>query len=150
MKSWGIEGCIDFVVGSGGSEIDDYILDIYQENHTLSPELIKEIMNHYKDMDCNFTICHEGILYAPKDDDYIRNMAEGDGIEYRVVDFDTFLTCPYRKFRIICNPSYMPQIVERSKSFKNREYKASALVTTSFLYEYMNPHVSTSAITDTA
>lgn len=46
MKSWGIEGCIDFVVGSGGSEIDDYILDIYQENHTLSPELIKEIMNH--------------------------------------------------------------------------------------------------------
>ena len=44
MKSWGIEGCIDFVVGSGGSEIDDYILDIYQENHTLSPELIKEIM----------------------------------------------------------------------------------------------------------
>ena len=38
MKSWGIEGCIDFVVGSGGSEIDDYILDIYQENHTLSPE----------------------------------------------------------------------------------------------------------------
>ena len=60
-------------MGSGGSEIDDYILDIYQENHTLSPELIKEIMNHYKDMDCNFTICHEGILYAPKDDDYIRN-----------------------------------------------------------------------------
>lgn len=104
IKSWGIEGCIDFVVGSGGSEIDDYILDIYQENHTLSPELIKEIMNHYKDMDCNFTICHEGILYAPKDDDYIRNMAEGDGIEYR----------------------------------------ASALVTTSFLYEYMNPHVSKS------
>lgn len=38
----------------------------------------------------------------------------------------------------------MPQIVERSKSFKNREYKASALVTTSFLYEYMNPHVSKS------
>lgn len=78
IKSWGIEGCIDFVVGSGGSEIDDYILDIYQENHTLSPELIKEIMNHYKDMDCNFTICHEGILYAPKDDDYIRDMAFGD------------------------------------------------------------------------
>lgn len=144
MKSWGIEGCIDFVVGSGGPEIDDYILDIYQENHTLSPELIKEIMNHYKDMDCNFTICHEGILYAPKDDDYIRNMAEGDGIEYRVVDFDTFLTRPYRKLMIICNPSYMPQIVERSKSFKNKEYKASALVTTSFLYEYMNPHVSKS------
>lgn len=120
IKSWGIEGCIDFVVGSGGSEIDDYILDIYQENHTLSPELIKEIMNHYKDMDCNFTICHEGILYAPKDDDYIRNMAEGDGIEYRVVDFDTFLTRPYRKLMIICDPSYMPQIVERSKSFKNK------------------------------
>lgn len=98
MKSWGIEGCIDFVVGSGGSEIDDYI----------------------------------------------RDMAEGDGIEYRVIDFDTFLTRPYRKLMIICNPSYMPQIVERSKSFKNKDYKASALVTTSFLYEYMNPHVSKS------
>ena len=95
-------------------------------------------------MDCNFTICHEGILYAPKDDDYIRDMAEADGIEYKVVDFDTFLTRPYRKLMIICNPSYMPQIVERSKSFKNKEYKASALVTTSFLYEYMNPHVSKS------
>lgn len=71
-------------------------------------------------------------------------MAEGDGIEYRVVDFDTFLTRPYRKLMIICDPSYMPQIVERSKSFKNKDYKASALVTTSFLYEYMDPHVSKS------
>ena len=144
LKDWHIDGLVDLIVGTGGAEIYDYTLNISKAQYPLDGESIKEIIEHFKDMDCNFTICHEGILYAPKDDDYIRDMAEGDGIEYRVVDFDTFLIRPYRKLMIICNPSYMPQIVERSKSFKNKEYKASALVTTSFLYEYMNPHVSKS------
>ena len=144
LKDWHIEGLVDLIVGTGGAEIYDYTLNISKSQYPLDGESIKEIIEHFKDMDCNFTICHEGILYAPKDDDYIRDMAEGDGIEYRVVDFDTFLTRPYRKLMIICDPSYMPQIVERSKSFKNKEYKASALVTTSFLYEYMDPHVSKS------
>ena len=144
LERWGITGLVDLVVGSGGSEIDDYILHIYQENHTLKPELIKEIMEHFKDMDCNFTICHKGILYAPKDDEYIRMLAQGDGIEYRVVDFDYFLTQPYRKVMIICHPEYMPKIVERAKTLKNKDYKASALITSSFLYEYMDPHVSKS------
>lgn len=144
LKRWGIEGLVDLVVGSGGSEIDDYVLNIYQENHTLKPELIKEVMEHFKDMDCNFTIGYKGKLFAPKDDTYIRMLAEGDGIEYEVVDFDEFLVRPYRKLMIICDPEYMPKIVERAKTFKNEKYKASALITSKFLYEYMDPRVSKS------
>ena len=62
LGTWGIEGLVDMIVGTGGAEIYDYTLDISKAQYPLDGELIKEIVKHYEDMDCNFAIPEDGIF----------------------------------------------------------------------------------------
>lgn len=142
LKEWGIDGLVDSIVGTGGAEIYDYVLGVEKQSYPLSGESIKEIINHFKDMDVNFTIPWEGILFAPKDDDYIRELAIADKVPYKVVDFDEFLKEPRPKVVIICKPEMMNAVIERSKTFKSDKYKSASLITASTLFEYMDPRIS--------
>ena len=62
LGTWGIEGLVDMIVGTGGAEIYDYTFDISKAQYPLDGELIKEIVKHYEDMDCNFAIPEDGIF----------------------------------------------------------------------------------------
>lgn len=142
LKVWGIDGLVDSIVGTGGAEIYDYQLDIDKSSYPLAGELIKDIIKHHEGMDLNFAIPYEGTLYAPKDDDYIRDLARDDRVPYKVVDYDEFLKEPKAKLIIVCKPEYMDQVIAKSKTFSNPDYKSSSLKTASILYEYMDPRVS--------
>lgn len=102
LGTWGIEGLVDMIVGTGGAEIYDYTFDISKAQYPLDGELIKEIVKHYEDMDCNFAIPEDGIFYSPKDDEYIQDLSKGDRVPYKVVDYDEYLTSPKAKLIIIC------------------------------------------------
>ena len=117
LDTWGIEGLVDMIVGTGGAEIYDYTFDISKAQYPLDGELIKEIVKHYEDMDCNFAIPEDGIFYSPKDDEYIQDLSKGDRVPYKVVNYDEYLTSPKAKLIIICKPEYMDHIIERSKTF---------------------------------
>ena len=52
LKDWHIDGLVDMIVGTGGAEIYDYTLDISKAQYPLDGESIKEIIAHFKDMDC--------------------------------------------------------------------------------------------------
>ena len=90
LGTWGIEGLVDMIVGTGGAEIYDYTLDISKAQYPLDGELIKEIVKHYEDMDCNFAIPEDGIFYSPKDDEYIQDLSKGDRVPYKVVDYNEY------------------------------------------------------------
>ena len=66
LKTWGIAGLVDTIVGTGGSEIYDYQLNVEKSSYPLDGELIKDIMRHYEGMDLNFAIPDQGILFSPK------------------------------------------------------------------------------------
>ena len=53
LKTWGIDGLVDMIVGTGGAEIYDYTLDLAKAQYPLDGRLIKSIIKHYEDMDCN-------------------------------------------------------------------------------------------------
>jgi len=142
LEIWGIDGLVDIIVGTGGAEIYDYILDIEKANYPLDGELIKDIMKHYKGMNLNFTVPYNGILYATYDDHYIQALATGDRVPYEVVDFNEFLEKPKAKLMIVCHPDYMDEVIERSKTYSNEKFKSSSLKTCSDLYEYMDPRVT--------
>lgn len=142
MKDWGIEGLVDAVVGSGGSEVYDAALHVDKSNHPLEGRFIKDIMHHYEDLDVNFAIPYQGLLFAPKDDDLIKMLSKADGIPYKIVDFDEFLEEPKPKVMIVFEPEYMDTVLERSKTFHNEHYKSAGLITASVLYEYMDPRIS--------
>lgn len=142
LKEWGIDGLVDAIVGTGGAEICDFSLGIEEQSYPLAGELIHDIMKHFEDMDVNFAIPWEGILYAPQDDRHIRHLSIGDKVPYKVADFDEFLKEPKPKLIIVCDEETMDSVIERSQTFKNDQYKSSSLKTASVLYEYMDPRIS--------
>ena len=81
LKTWGIDGLVDMIVGTGGAEIYDYTLDLAKAQYPLDGRLIKSIIKHYEDMDCNFAIPEDGIFYSPKDDEYIQDLSKGDRVK---------------------------------------------------------------------
>ena len=103
LGTWGIEGLVDMIVGTGGAEIYDYTFDISKAQYPLDGELIKEIVKHYEDMDCNFAIPEDGILFVPKDDKHIQMLSKAVKIPYQVVNYDEFLQNPKPKLIINCN-----------------------------------------------
>lgn len=145
LKDWHIEGLVDLIVGTGGAEIYDYTLNKSKAQYPLEAESIKEIIEHFKDMDCNFAIPENGELYAPKDDEHIQFLSEADHVPYKVVNYDEYLTEPKPKIMIICKPDYMDQIIERAQTFKSDKFKSASLKTASELYEYMDPRISKTA-----
>lgn len=142
LKSWGIDGLVDAIVGTGGAEIYDYTLQVEKSSFPLDGALIQDVIRHFEDMNVNFAIPDQGILFAPKDDEHIQMLSKADKVPYQVVDFDEFLKEPRAKLIIICHPEDMDSVVERSKTFSNEKYKSASLKTASELFEYMDPRVT--------
>lgn len=142
LKTWGIDGLVDAIVGTGGAEIYDYTLQVEKSSFPLEGALIQDVIHHFEDMNVNFAIPYQGIFYAPKDDEHIQMLSKADKVPYRVVDFNEFLKEPRAKLIIICHPEDMDSVVERSKTFSNEKYKSASLKTASELFEYMDPRVT--------
>lgn len=142
LKSWGIDGLVDTIVGTGGAEIYDYTLQVEKSSFPLDGALIQDVIHHFEDMNVNFAIPDQGILYAPKDDEHIQMLSKADKVPYQVIDFDEFLKEPRAKLIIICHPEDMDSVIERSKTFSNEKYKSASLKTASELFEYMDPRVT--------
>ena len=105
----------------GGSEICDFTKNVEKIAYPLAGELIKDIIKHYEDLDVNFVVPDKGILYVPKDDEYIRLLAKLDGVEYKVLDFGK---APY-KFDEVGKPSYY--IIVQNHQGLNKDYWGKAL-----------------------
>ena len=144
LKVWGIDGLVDLMVGSNGGEIYDYADDYYEMNYPLPGSLILEIMKHFEDMDVNFAIHGDGVLYTPKEDELIKILSKGDQLPYEVIDFDEYLKEDRLKLLIVCKPETMPAVIERAKTFKNERFKCASLQTTQHLFEFMDPRISKS------
>lgn len=142
IPQWGLEGHIDAIVGSGGAEIRDYTAGVFELNHPLPGDAIKEIMAHFADMPVSFIIPYHGMLYSPVDDHRVQRVSKVDALPYKIVDFDEFLTEPRPKLMISCEPETMDAVVERAQTFSSDRYKSAALITSARLYEYMDPRVS--------
>ena len=127
LELWGVKGLIDVIVGTGGSEICDFTKNFEEGAFPLEGELIKEVINHFEDMDVNFVIPHNGILHVPKDDRHIRLLAKKDGVPYKVVDFNEFLKEPKQKVMLMMEPETMDTVVERASTFSSDSNRSSSV-----------------------
>ncbi len=139
---WGIADIVDVIIGSGGAEISDKILGTKVYQYPLPGSLILSVIHHFEDMDVNFAIPFNGVLYAPKDDELLWDLAEADGMPYKIVDFDEFCADPRPKVMIVCKVGDMDKVVMRSQTFSDPDCRMASLVTSKRLYEYMDPRVS--------
>ena len=142
LERWGIDGLVDAIVGTGGAEIADFLLNVEKSSFPLDGDVIWQVIQHYQDLDVNFAIPWQGELFAPKDDRFIQRLSRVDHIPYHVVDYDEFLNQPRPKVMIVCDPEMMETVVARSHTFTVPKTKSAGLITASVLFEYMDPRVS--------
>ena len=50
LKSWGIDGLVDAIVGTGGAEIYDYTFQVEKSSFPLDGALIQDVIRHFEDM----------------------------------------------------------------------------------------------------
>ena len=141
LGTWGIEGLVDMIVGTGGAEIYDYTFDISKAQYPLDGELIKEIVKHYEDMDCNFAIPEDGIFYSPKDDEYIQDLSKGDRVPYKVVDYNEYLTSPKLSLLLFVNLNIWIKSLKDLKHFivmiiNHHHLKQRVYCTNTWIQEY--------------
>lgn len=141
-KQWGIDGLVDIFVGLNGSYIKDYMLNIEEKNNYLSADIIKDVINHFKDLPVNFAVCENGYLYMPKDDNIAKMISKLDKIPYKVVNYDEYLCEPKNKLHIVCFEKDMDKIIERSKTYFND--KTKCVKTADILFEYMDCEIDKS------
>lgn len=142
LSRWGIDGFVDAIVGSNGGEIYEETSGHYETHYPLKGQVIREIMTHFEDMDLNFCIHGDGVLYTPKEDQHIKRLSEKDQLPYKVIDFDEFLKEDQLKLLIVCDPKNMPAVIERSQTFHSNAFKSACLQTAELLFEYMDPRIS--------
>jgi Cof subfamily protein (haloacid dehalogenase superfamily) len=106
----------------------------------MAPDLLKQIIVHFKDLPVNFAISENGTFYMPFRNDVGQRFSSQDRVPVEIIDFDLYLDSPKPKLHILCHEEDMPKVVERSKSFNHPD--AFGVKTDSILFEYIDPRVS--------
>lgn len=143
LKEWNLLQYVDFVIGTGGVQIFDYINKTKKEMDLLDGNVILEIANYYDDFNCNIGVPYNGKLYFPKENKFVKDLSIHDSMPTEIVDFNEFLKEPKGKAMIMCGNEDVENFLIKSKSFKSKYgYERLPIKTGHRLFEYMNPNVN--------
>lgn len=141
LEDWKIEDSVSFIMGMNGGVIYDTRRRTKEEFHLLDGEIIRDIIDFYKDMDVIFHVLVGDIRYTSKSTEETREHAKLFGENEIEIDLDSFLkNRMVNKLIIYCDPEYMPKVVERSKSFKRDD--CVGFNTANNLFEYCDPAIN--------
>lgn len=144
IDKWQIRHLCDVLLGFNGGQIIDESMNVNQLSHPLNGEYCLEIIEHFKDLPCNFVIYDKTNLYCYQKDQWSERLSKSNHFTECLMGNlnEFFLNKSYPKLQIACDATVMPMIIERAESFKSEHYHC--MQTGAFLFEYMDPHVSKS------
>lgn len=143
VEDWKIKEDCDILMGFNGAELIDHKLGIHELQNSLNGEYLKEIANHYLDMDVNLIVYDDGDMYCTRDDAIGDNIAKNNYFTKKHLDINTFFeNKSYIKILVATKPELMDLVIERSKTFQSPHYRCFRSAPT--LFEYVHPNVSKS------
>lgn len=142
VKEWGISSMVDFVIGMNGGVTYDMATKEKEEFYLLDGNIMKEIMDHYNDLDVRFMIFDGITRYVNKSNEETKQKA----LLFREIEIETdlYALCEkaHNKIIINCEADYMPVVEEHSKSYVNEQ--CVCFKTAATLFEYVDPRVNKS------
>lgn len=139
---WGIISYVDIIIGFNGGQIIYLKNNKVENTYFLSELAIKDIIDHFKDMELNFAIPDKGFLYFPKEDKFVNILSKYDDMPYIITNYDTYLNEPKPKLMIITKEANMSNVIERSSTLNSKHYHGKPVQTGKFLFEYMHENVN--------
>lgn len=141
LKDWQIEDSVSFIMGMNGGVIFDIRRRTKEQFHLIDGNVVRDIINFYKDMDVIFHVLDGDIRYTSKSTPETLAHAKLFGETEIEINLDEFLkNRAVNKLIIYCDPTYMPKVVERSKQFKRTD--CIGFNTANNLFEYCDPAIN--------
>lgn len=110
LEGWGLAGLSDYIVGSNGGEVLETATGKRQKYYALSPELIREIIDHYAMLNLIPTLYDGTTLYVSKINDAVRKVAERVGVSAETGDIRALTREPQLKEMFILDGENMEEI----------------------------------------
>jgi len=141
-KDWGINDICDIYLGYNGAHVLDYSLHVDEHTHLLDGKYMREIIEHFSDLDVTFMIYIGRTLHSSRQDEISSRIAKGNKFIEKPFDMDVLLNEPRNKLVIGCHESVMDLVMERSKTFSSPHYRCFR--SGANLFEYVHPDLSKS------
>lgn len=97
LDLWNIKDEVDYIIASNGGEIFNLKTKKLVETYKLEPQIIKELIEIFKEADVAFTLYDNNYLYASRLDDSVITVSKRVKSVVRVIDLNEILNKPYFK-----------------------------------------------------
>ncbi|MBO6046136.1 MAG: HAD family phosphatase [Erysipelotrichaceae bacterium] len=142
LKGWGIDQYTDLIMGFNGGCTLYFDTEDYVHVLPLDGEVLKQIINDYKDYDCTIGVYEGCVYHAQHDDRLSRLTAELNQIDLEISDLSAFFTKKHNKVLITAEEDVMPNVVKHYNDIKPTTYQAS--LSSPVRFECVNPELSKS------
>lgn len=112
LKEWGLEGMVDYLIGSNGGEIHHVQSGQREIPYCLEPEVLLEIMDLYEPLGLIPTLYEGAMFYAQKITPQVEVVAKRVRQEVRQADIRSITTSPQIKLMFVLDPEKMSQAEE--------------------------------------
>lgn len=141
FKEWGLEGEVDYVIGSNGAEILNCFTGIKKEQFLLSCDKIKKIEKELSQLFYASICVYEGTtLVTNKSTPYYIARCNSINLTMKVVDMNTYIQKSYPKMLVVSSPEEQTKILKYYQNKLNKEYKLVS--SSSILLEVIDPELS--------
>jgi len=138
VKNWGLEGLCDFIIGSNGGEVWELATDKKAMAYTLSPSLIREIIDLYEPLGLLPTLYGDGDeLFVQEITPQAEIVAKRIGMRLTAADIRTITTEPQIKEMMILDP----ELMEKTEAFyeAHKDIRYIGFKTAADLFEFNHP-----------
>ena len=124
LSVWNLENQMDFLVGMNGAQVYDMETKETTTYHTISPKTIHEIVDLYKNLDCNPTIYVGKNLVAQKRTERLLEIEKLHSLKVDYADIKEFVKENQPKLLLYVNPLKMNEVEEYTKSLNRTDFRA--------------------------
>ena len=138
VEGWGMEGNLDYIVGSNGGEVLEVATGKHVKAYTLGPELVREIFDLYEPLGLMPTLYGEGDeLFVQKITPQAQIVAKRIGMRLTEADIRSITKEPQIKAMMILEPEKMAAAEAFYQEHRDERY--IAFKTAADLFEFTHP-----------
>ena len=115
IKQWEMEELVDYVLGMNGGCIYDKAKDAQKNFYTIDGELLKHIMDQYRDIPVRFWIFEKEKRYVNKGTEATRAKAALYHEDEQITDLYALCNQPRQKLIVECQPEDMDMVEQRAR-----------------------------------
>lgn len=140
LKEWGLDGHVDYIIGSNGGEILDVAKNKYVITYALEPEVLKDILTLYQDLPMIPTLYAGDVLYVETITDFTTSICKLEGMKEKQGHIHDLIEKPEIKLMYIVDPENMEMIEKFHADHPDERY--IAFKTAPFLFEFTHPLIA--------